>query len=80
MGRYFDVIGDGASGIVFDGDGTGNVRTTIGSVWSNTTSTVLRINGERIDMTDAPTGERREVDGYVLVRTETGVKVRDRRR
>jgi hypothetical protein len=43
-------------------------------------STVVLVNGERIDMTDAEVDATREVDGWVIVRTETGVKAKDQRR
>lgn len=78
--RTVGAIGDNSRSIIFDADNTGNVTTTIEGDVSKTTSTVVRINGERIDMTDAEVGERRRVDGYVLKRTATGLHVRDLRK
>jgi hypothetical protein len=76
MGQYYSNLGDGSSGFVADGDGTGDVTMTYRDGWSIVTSAVVKINGERVDMTDAEVGEEREVGGFLLVRTERGVKAR----
>jgi hypothetical protein len=81
VGRYYATIGDNSSGFVADGDNVGGVTTTIGAVWMVVKgSTVVLVNGERIDMTDAEVDATREVDGWVIVRTKTGVKAKDQRR
>lgn len=71
MPRYYDTIGDGSRGFVANGP------FTVGPEWSTTTSTIVTLNGTDIDMTDAPEGERHEHEGWIVVRTATGVKVKD---
>ena len=70
MTRYFDTIGGGSQGFVANGP------LTIAGGWLFTTSTVVRVNGQEVDLTAAPVGERQFVDGFELVRTERGVKAR----
>lgn len=71
MTRYYPTIGNGSQGFVANGP------LTVGPEWSTTTSTNVTLNGTDIDMTDAPVGEQREHEGWIVVRTTTGVKVKD---
>lgn len=71
MSRYYPTIGDGSKGLVANGP------LNVGPEWSTTTSTIVTLNGTDIDMTDAPAGEQREHEGWIVVRTETGVKIKD---
>jgi len=71
MPRFYDTIGDGSRGFVANGP------LTVGPEWSTTTSTRVTLNGTDIDMTDAPEGEQREHEGWIVVRTASGLKVKD---
>jgi len=73
MTRYYGTIGSGSSGFVANGPAT----ITGDSI--TTSSTVVTINDQQIDMTDAPVGTQREVDGFVLLRTEHGIEAKDPR-
>lgn len=73
MPQYYSSLGNGSSGFIANGP------MTISGGWMSTTSTVVTINDQQVDMTDAEVGEERRVDGFIVVRTERGVKARSRR-
>lgn len=74
--EYYSNIGNGSSGFVADGDGTGDITMTYRDGWMYVNGTVVKINDERVDMTDAAVGEERKVGGFTIIRTERGVKAR----
>lgn len=67
-------IGEGARSFVANGPMT--IRTVGHLTWLETTSTTVTASGIDVDITAAPTGERRRAGGYIIIRTETGVKAR----
>lgn len=67
-------IGNGARSFV--ANGPMKLTTTGRITWLETTSTKVTASGIEVDMTDAAVDERRRVGGYVIVRTQTGVKAR----
>jgi hypothetical protein len=80
VGQYYASIGNGSSGFVADGDGTGDITMTLRGGWMHVNGTVVKINGQRVDMTDEAVGAERAVDGFLVVRTDTGVKAKSSRR
>lgn len=76
MGQYYSNLGNGSSGFVADGDGTGDITMTLRGGWMYVNGTVVKINGERVDMTNAAVSEARKVEGFTIVRTQAGVKAR----
>ena len=76
MGQYYSNIGNGSSGFVADGDGTGDITMTLRGGWMYVNGTVVKVNDERVDMTDTAVGDERAVGGFLIVRTGQGVKAR----
>lgn len=76
MGQFYASIGDGSSGFVAEPNGKDAVTMRLRGGWTYVNTTVVRINGIRVDMTEDAVDTERAIEGFLVVRTRQGLKAR----
>lgn len=73
MARYYDTLGGNSRGFV--ANGSLHVDQETGAM--TTSSTNVRVNGQEVDMSGENVGAVREIEGWVLERLPSGLRVTD---